>query len=217
MKLNTSWIAAIAVVAAAVLGGGQASAQSEAHAHIGHVMTAWGDTPEGQGLLPTAIAEANIAVEHASLAARKPGDLDWMKAHTGHVMNALDPGVEAQGPGLGYGVKAATEGAIDHIGFAADSGGASDAVKLHAVHVATAAQNTLERTAAIIELARRVQAATAPALARPMVEEIEVLTLRLRAGNDADGDGTISWQAGEGGLDQSLAHTGFMMDAEGLR
>jgi hypothetical protein len=46
MKPNRSWIAAIAVVAAAVLGGPQASAQSEAHTHIGHVMTAWGDTPE---------------------------------------------------------------------------------------------------------------------------------------------------------------------------
>ena len=217
MKSKKSWIAAIAVIAAAMLGGGQASAQSEAHAHISHVMTAWGDTPEGQGLLPTAIAEANIAVEHASLAARKPGDLDWMKAHSGHVVNALDPEAEAQGPGLGYGVKAATEGTIAHIGFAADSGDASDAVKLHAVHVATSAQNTLERTTAIIELARRVQAATAPALARPMVEEIEVLTLRLRAGNDANGDGPVSWEAGEGGLDQSLAHMGYMMDAEGLR
>jgi hypothetical protein len=217
MKSKKSWIAAIAVIAAAMLGGGQASAQSEAHGHIGHVMTAWSDTPEGQGLLPTAIAEANIAVEHASLAARKPGDLDWMKAHSGHVVNALDPEAEAQGPGLGYGVKAATEGTIAHIGFAPDSGDASDAVKLHAVHVATSAQNTLERTTAIIELARRVQAATAPALARPMVEEIEVLTLRLRAGNDANGDGTVSWEAGEGGLDQSLAHMGYMMDAEGLR
>ena len=217
MKQHNSWIAAIALVGAILLGGGPASAQSEAHAHIGHVMTAWGDTPEGQGLLPTAIAEANIAVEHASLAARKPGDLDWMKAHSGHVMNALDPEVEAEGPGLGYGVKAATEGTIAHIGFAAASGDASEAVKLHAVHVATSAQNTLDRTAEIIELARKVQAAAAPALARPMVEQIEVLTLQLRAGDDANADGSVSWEAGEGGLDQSLAHMGFMMDAEGLR
>jgi hypothetical protein len=46
MKSKKSWIAAIAVIAAAMLGGGQASAQSDAHAHIGHVMTAWGDTPK---------------------------------------------------------------------------------------------------------------------------------------------------------------------------
>ena len=217
MRTNTSLLTAAALLAVGLFSAQPALAGSEAHAHIGHVMTEWKDTPDGQGLLPTAVAEVDIAVQHAGLAARKPGDLAWMQTHSGHVLNAIDPSVEAEGPGLGYGVVAATEGAISHVGFAAESGDASDAVKTHAVHVAASGQNTLDRAAEIIALVRQVQAAQAPGQARPLVEKIEVLTLQLRAGDDANGDGSVSWEAGEGGLDQAMAHMGFMMDAEGLK
>ena len=37
-----------------------------AHVHIGHVMTGWNDTPDGQGLLPTAEAEAKVARRHVA-------------------------------------------------------------------------------------------------------------------------------------------------------
>ena len=50
-----------------------------AHVHIGHVMTGWKDTPDNGGLLPTAIAEANVAAQHAGFAVSKPADLAWMK------------------------------------------------------------------------------------------------------------------------------------------
>src|SRR6185295_19673504 len=53
--------------------------------HIGHVMNAFGDTPNGQGLLPTAIAEARVAAQHATLASRNLTSLDAMKTHAGHV------------------------------------------------------------------------------------------------------------------------------------
>ena len=49
------------------------------HNHIGHVADAWNDTPDGQGLLPAALAEARIAAQHAGLAARDTSDLDAMK------------------------------------------------------------------------------------------------------------------------------------------
>ena len=43
-----------------------------AHAHIGHVMTKWSDTPKQWGFLPTALMEAKIAAQHAGFAASKP-------------------------------------------------------------------------------------------------------------------------------------------------
>ena len=43
-----------------VLGLAPATAQADAHAHIGHVMTGWTDTPNGIGLLPTAQGEAKV-------------------------------------------------------------------------------------------------------------------------------------------------------------
>ena len=56
-------------------------AMSGAHTHMGHVTSGWKDTPDQQGLLPTAIAETNIAAQHAGFAAGKPTDLAWMKTH----------------------------------------------------------------------------------------------------------------------------------------
>ena len=50
-------------------------AGDEARGHIGHVMTGWKDTPDGNGLLPVAIEEAEIALMHAEFAAKKPDDL----------------------------------------------------------------------------------------------------------------------------------------------
>ena len=66
-------------------------------------MTNWRDTPGSVGFLPAATSEAKVAVNHARLAEREPKNLDDMKLHAGHVINALDPSVEPKGPGAGYG------------------------------------------------------------------------------------------------------------------
>ena len=70
-----------------------------AHTHIGHVMDGWGDTPDGQGLLPAAIAEATIAAQHAAFAAKDPSNLDAMKLHAAHVLQSVDPEQISNGPG----------------------------------------------------------------------------------------------------------------------
>jgi hypothetical protein len=187
-----------------------------AHAHMGHILTGWQDTPDQAGLLPTAIAEADVAAQHAGFAASKPDDLDWMKLHTVHVVHAVDPTVEPAGPGLGYGVERAAGGVAQHAGFAAGSEGASDNVKLHAEHVATSAANVVQWSTQITELGAAVAAATSAEAAAPIVAEIETLTLAIRNGTDADGDGEVSWEAGEGGLAQAEQHMEFMRQGEGL-
>src|SRR5512143_1942736 len=120
--------------------------------HIGHVVNAFPDAPNGQGLLPTAMAEARVAVQHAGLAARK--------LHAGHVINAVDPTIVDKGPGLGYGVKRAAQGIATHIELAAKAPGAAKNVVMHAEHVAPAARTSVQRADQSVALAKQIQAAT---------------------------------------------------------
>ena len=185
--------------------------------HIGHVVNAFPGTPNGQGLLPVALAEARIAAQHAALAARTPTNLDAMKLHAGHVINAVDPSIVAQGPGLGYGVKKAALGIATHIELAAKTPGASPNVVTHATHIATSARNTVRRADSIVVIAKQVQAATSADAAAKLVSQLVSLTNQLTAGFDANGDGKVTWEDGEGGLQQVQEHVNLMLAGEGLK
>ncbi len=213
---RSCYAALAALLAAAVLAGPLAAQQNAAHNHIGHVTDAWRDTPDGQGLLPAAIAEAEIAARHAGLAASDPSNFAGMKRHTTHVLHAVDPEQIENGPGLGYGVKRAAAGAAQHITAAAASDGASNAVRTHANHVATSARNTVARADEIVMLAKRIARTTTPADAAPLVEKLNMLAQALLSGVDANGDGRTGWQEGEGGLETARTHANLMKEAEGL-
>ncbi len=182
--------------------------------HIGHVMQAFGDTPNMQGLLPVAMSDAKVAAQHAALGARDPKNLDAMKLHAGHVINAIDPTIVAKGPGSGYGVKKATQGVITHINLAAKATGASQNVITHANHVSTSAQNTLTRCDEAVQLAQKIQAATTAADAAALMSQLVSVTSQLTAGFDKNGDGRITWEAGEGGLQQADEHMKLMLAGE---
>lgn len=211
-RLLAGLIAAGLLVAAGVA----AAADKMSHAHMGHVMSGWNDTPGEAGLLPTAEAEAEIALQHATLATEKTDDLAWMQMHVAHVLHAVDPSVEPRGPGKGYGLIKAATGVSQHIGFAAASDDASPTVRLHAEHVSASADNVVERAQEIVAIAKMVAAAKTAGEARAGVAEIYALSLHIVEGYDADGDGQITWHDEEGGLAQVRAHMGFMMDGEGL-
>jgi hypothetical protein len=209
-------LSALALFALATPPSLRAQSDDPAHMHVGHVADAFRGTPEGQGLLPAAVAEAQVAAQHAGLAARDPTNLDGLKRHAGHVLHALDPSTVESGPGGGYGVKAGADGAARHIELAAGSEGASDNVKLHANHVATAASNVSGWTDEAIELARGIQAATTADEATEKLHELIQLTDAIANGRDTDGDGRIGWQEGEGGLAQASQHLTLMKNGEGL-
>lgn len=185
--------------------------------HIGHVVNSFTGTPNGEGLLPVALAEARIAAQHAAIAARTPTNLDAMKLHAGHVINAVDPTVVAQGPGLGYGVKKAALGIATHIELAAKAPGASPNVVTHATHIAMSARNTARRADSIVVIAKQVQAATSADQAAKLVNQLVSLTNQLMAGFDANSDGKVTWQDGEGGLQQVQEHVNLMLAGEGLK
>jgi len=189
---------------------------SEAHLHMGHVMEGWSDTPEEKGLLPTAIAEAEIALQHARLAANDPNDLAAMQAHAGHVLHALDPESVDGGPGMGYGLIKAAENAATHTRLAAEAEGASGAVKAHATHVRTALGNVTGWAERAHKLALEVRAAGAAAEAAGAVEKLARLEDWIVNGVDANGDGSTGWGEGEGGLAQAERHMRLMYEAEGL-
>jgi hypothetical protein len=161
-----------------------------------------------------ALADAKVAAQHAALAAKDPNNLAAMKLHAGHVLNALDPTIVVKGPGSGYGVKKATQGVITHINLAAKATGASQNVITHANHVATSAQNTLTRCDTAIDLAKKIQESTSASDAAALVSQLVSVTSQLTAGVDKNGDGRITWEAGEGGLQQANEHMKLMLAGE---
>lgn len=182
--------------------------------HIGHVVNMFGDTPGGVGLLPMAVAEARTAAQHAALGARDPNNLDAMKLHAGHVVHAVDPSVVNTGPGKGYGVKRAALGVASHIDLAAKAPGASQNVITHAMHIGTAARSAAVRADQVVALARQIQSATSAADAAKLFSQLVPLAAQLYEGFDANGDGRIGWQEGEGGLAQAEQHVMLMLNAE---
>jgi hypothetical protein len=186
------------------------------HTHIGHVMTMWKDTPSTQGFLPVAVADAKVASIHAGYMQKSSDNLDSIKLHAGHVLNALDPSIEPKGPGSGYGVKRAAAGALQHLQLAAKSEGASKSVLTHTEHVSASLENVGQWTDAAIATAQKVRAATSAAAAAPLVTELTQQLAAINNGMDGNKDGKVSWQTGEGGLEQAQMHMGFMMKGEGL-
>lgn len=218
MRIQSLLTGVLAASTAVLVTTAPASAQADnpAHAHIGHVANGFRGTPEGQGLLPTAVAEAEVAHQHATLAGRDTGNLEGMQRHMAHVIHALDPSEVENGPGAGYGVVAAAGGSARHIELAAAAEGASDGVKTHATHVATAASHAMTMAEQAVELAGDIQDAEDAAEAAALLEELTALTDAIVNGMDANGDGRVGWQEGEGGLAQATTHLGLMMRGEGM-
>lgn len=181
--------------------------------HIGHVVNSFADTPGKMGLLPVAFSEARTAQQHATLG-MKAANLDGMKLHAGHVLNAMDPTIVATGPGLGYGMKKAALGVATHIELAAKVPGASQNVILHATHIAMAARNAAAKADTAIALAKEVQAATTMADAAKLMSQLVSICDQVIAGVDSKGDGRVTWQTG--GLQQAQEHVDLMLAAEKL-
>ena len=185
----------------------------QAGVHIGHVLNGYHDTPGLQGLLPVAMAEARVAVQHATLATRQPENLQYMKTHSEHVMHALDPTSvpHLMAPGLGYGARKAVSGIAEHVALASMQQDAETNVVTHARHVGMSATNTIARATQMLALAAQVRAATSAADAAKLVSQMASLAEHLIAGADANGDGRVTFELEEGGLQHVEDHVKFML------
>jgi len=169
-----------------------------AHLHVLHVMTNWRDTPGGRGFLPVATDEARVAIEHARLAARATS-LDDIHLHAGHVVHALDPSVQPNGPGAGYGVKKGIAGAIQHLGLAMSAEGATGDMTTSA----SAAVASLSQVASLVDqaiaAARHTQSAPDSAAAARLAVDLDASIGRINED-----------------LQQALAQMNLILKNEGL-
>ena len=76
------------------------------------------------------------------------------------------------------------------------------------------ARNTVDRSDQLLALAQKVQAATTAAEAAAIVSQMASLADQLIAGFDANADGRITWEHGEGGLQQCDEHLKLMLAGE---
>ena len=194
----------------------QAMAANAAHVEMGYVAVGFREAPEGKGLLQTATAEANVAIQHAGFAAAKPKDLDYAKFHMAHVRHAIDPSIDGEGPGLGFGFKPASMHVVKHTENAIKADGASDNVKLHGDHVAASARNGVARADEILRLIEMIMDAKSAVEAEPLVLRVHDLSRQLLDGFDANGDGQVTWKTGEGGLNVAAKHVIFLFEGEDL-
>ena len=206
---------------------------SASHTHIAHIMTSWTDTPGMKGFLPTAIADAQVAMEEVERADLE-GRINDFWLYGGYVLNALDPGAETNAllktayarlptnyvkievPGTGYGIKRAVAGALQHVQLAAKSDGASDNVKTHAAHVIASLENVAKWTDEAIATVRKLLEAKDVGGGQVLVDELTAQIGQIAIGTDANGDGQTGWQTGEGGLRQANTHMRLMMKGEGM-
>ncbi len=188
------------------------SSPKEYEIHLGHILTGWHDTPGAVGLVTTLEEELDIATAHAGYAVTDLEDLDNMRFHTDHVRHAVNPASAhaGQGPGLGYGLVRAAQGVRDHLGYAAGSADASESMKLHAQHVDAAVGNVLFWAGKILDKGGLIIGGASPIVSSFFAEEIVEHLEWIRNGRDANGDGVISWEEGEGGLAQMKAHLSYI-------
>ena len=116
-----------------------------------------------------------------------------------------------------FGVKRAAAGAMLHAQNAAKSEGASKGVLTHTEHVSASLENVGHWTDEAVATAQKIRAATSAAEAAPLIAQLLTQLNTIANGVDANKDGTIGWQIGEGGLAQAQQHMGLMMKGEGLQ
>ena len=77
-------------------------------------------------------------------------------------------------------------------------------------------ENTVKRADETVALAQRIRASGTAGEAAKLVAELNTAAGQLAARLDANKDGQIGWQTGEGGLQQAETHMGLMMKGEGI-
>ena len=169
------------IVSTAVNLEAQQATDAATRARLSTLFTAAGDTPGGKGLLPIALAEADTALAEALLAAKASNDLAAMQAHASGVIHAIDPGRQAAGPGLGYGVLRAVTEIIVQVQQIAATDPKLDAAR-SAPRTLTPAQQVLQSAEALIGLAQQIRRATSARDASTVTVELVRMARQVIAG-----------------------------------
>lgn len=175
--------------------------------HLEYLISTSPAAPGGMGLVAAGMAEAEIAVEHVSLAGRNATDLSNMQRHMAHVLHAIEPDEVGRGPGMGFGVvRAARDILLQIEQIQALDEELPGVASFHAPYVTRAARGTLARAREAVELARQLQRATSAAAAHRLLERLDETVRGMAYGFDRDGDGRIGYTEDEMGLAQARYH-----------
>lgn len=209
-----SFTTAVSIIAAAlVLGGCVHYRPSVTHAHVGHCLTTWHDTPDNLGLFIVAEKELEIAVHEANAALDGNLSASDKLRHIHGVAHALAPASQPEGAGLGYGAIHALEGSIEHLEFAATSEDASQNVVASVAILSELGFTVLERLRTVANQAASVNDSDTAALDQTAL----ALRANLRAvtlGSDMDGSGEIAANTAEAGMYQLRVELDAMLARE---
>ncbi|MEM7280616.1 MAG: hypothetical protein AAF438_03130 [Pseudomonadota bacterium] len=177
------------------------------HAHVGHALTGWHDTPGQKGLFLVAEEELAIAVVESRSAWQSVRDAKARVQHLENALNALNPDLQPVGTGAGYGAIRALEGAIDHMEFAASSDDASDNFVASVIGISGFGDRVLERLKQAQNLAAQAIKHEQPS--DHLTREVYAMIKSAYRGEDTDGDGRI-----DGGVLMLRDHLQAMLDRE---
>ncbi len=183
------------------------------HAHIGHSLDYWHDTPDNMGLYEVANSELKTAIQATERAL--DGGLTTLqrRAYLGDALHALDPERRTAGAGLGYGAVRAWRGALEHLEYAATSEDASENIVTtvaRLAHIGDEIGNRLASATQGVQIAVSDQHADAAQAAHTLRREL----LNLYQGEDRDGDGTVAITPQEAGVSQLVAQLNKMLGRE---
>jgi hypothetical protein len=140
------------------------------HAHVGHVLTHWGDTPDHAGLLPVARQELEAARHEAEAALTDAIPPAEKATHIRNISRALDPDAEKLGPGLGYGAIRALEAAVEHLEYAATSDDASANIVSSVADLSGSGDSLLEQMRSVAARAKSADMRDANTLDRTALD-----------------------------------------------
>lgn len=115
-----SWLGLACILIFSALSGCTTQTPLVSHAHVGHALTGWHDTPEQQGLMVVASKDLKLAEQEAAMACSNPQPYRGA-GHLSNVINALVPEAQPDGPASGYGAIRALMGTVEHLEYAATS------------------------------------------------------------------------------------------------
>jgi hypothetical protein len=182
------------------------------HAHVGHGLTHWQDTPGNKGLFTIAREEIDIARRETE-AALIANSVAEKSEHIHNAAHALNPDAQATGTGLGYGAIRALRSGVEHLEYAATSEDASTNIVSSVAPLSELGQGVLERLKVAASRARTAGATDPLALDRTAIELRAALTA-VTQGVDVNRDGYIDATADEAGLDQLHGQLQAMLERE---
>lgn len=200
-------------------------------AHIRHLLTAFGRTPDGGGLVVNLMKHADLitTTSEAMLEAQKDEDLDELKLQAEGLVNLiegeggehfgdLDGDGEVTNPGDGFGLLPGTESAgyiqtaIEHARFAVGTPTATDNIKHQQEHLEIAAQNLGGWTAQLRDAGLAVIESEDIGAAEEPVQRVAELADLFVNGQDVDNNGKIEPIPNEGGAETVLFYAQRMAD-----